>query len=325
MGDVAAYGAEGLAEGLGRIVGPGRALANEPMSGHTTFGIGGPADVLVTPGDVVELRAVCGFLRDKGVAMTVLGGGSNVLVGDGGIRGAVVRLSRGMAGIRAEGEVIVSGSAATMPALAMAALEGSLSGLEFAEGIPGSVGGGVCMNAGAYGGEVSGTLIWSDCLDGRGEPVRLDNERHGFGNRSSAIQGNGYIILESAFRLRKGDKGRIAALMADYAGRRRDRQPTDLPSAGSVFKRPKGDYAGRLIEESGLRGHRVGGAMVSEKHCGFIVNVGGATAGDVLALIDHVRRVVLERTGVTLETEVRMLGEFGSPGRDGRVGGAGKA
>lgn len=283
-------------------------LAGEPMSRHTTFRIGGPARLFVTPRDPEEVRRVLTAAREAGVPWFVLGKGSNLLVGDGGIPGVVLSMEK-LSAVRREGEKLRAQGGASLMAVCRAAQEASLAGLEFAYGIPGQVGGGVYMNAGAYGGELRDVVESVEYLDEAGEPRTLSGEGLEFGYRRSFFTGKGCVILSALFALTPGDPGAIAAGMEEFYRRRREKQPLEWPSAGSTFKRPQGAYAAALIDQCGLKGFRVGGAMVSEKHAGFVINAGGATCADVLELIRRVQKIVEEKTGFVLEPEVRVTGE----------------
>ena len=279
----------------------------EPLASHTTFKIGGPAAVFVRPDGEAQLCQAVRLCRQLAVPCYLLGNGSNVLFGDKGYAGAVISTA-GM-----KGEASRQGDALTAPAgmplgvLCMAALHAGLTGLEFAYGIPGTVGGAVYMNAGAYGGEMKDVLVSVRYLTAEGTVEEIPASQLELGYRHSVFETNGGCILAATVRLAPGDPDAIAAKMNELMGRRRDKQPLDKPSAGSTFKRPAGAFAGALIEQCGLRGHRCGGAAVSEKHCGFVVNLGGATCADVLALCDEVARTVKEQTGFTLEKEIRVV------------------
>ena len=280
----------------------------EPMKLHTSFRIGGPCDLMVLPASAAELRTVLSVLHGDGIRPVILGAGTNVLVSDAGIRGVVICTKDALTALASpEDGVIVCQSGVSMAKLANFAASLGLTGLEFAQGIPGTVGGGVFMNAGAYGGEIRDVAVQTTvlCLDGS-ERLYVGEEQ-GFGYRRSALQQADGVIYETVFRLQKGNSGEIQATMKDFAQRRRSKQPLELPSAGSTFKRPEGHFAGRLIEEAGLKGFRVGGAAVSEKHAGFVVNLGGATAADVLALVRTVQERVLAGSGILLEPEIRMI------------------
>lgn len=284
----------------------------EPMSGCTTFRVGGPADCLLEIGGREELQKICHYLQLAGIPYFVMGNGSNLLVSDRGFRGVVLRISQGMNEIRVNGRYLTAQAGATMAQVARAAMEHGLTGMEFASGIPGTVGGGVVMNAGAYGGEMSQVVRNVEVLGRDGEFWNLDNETMEFGYRRSSIRGHEYIVTEVEFELQEGDSARIREVMEDLNARRREKQPLEYPSAGSTFKRPQGHFAGELIMNAGLRGSRVGGAMVSEKHCGFIVNTqpGITRACDIMELIQRTRDTVRERFEVELEPEVIFVGEF---------------
>ena len=285
--------------------------ADEPMKQHTSFRIGGAADWFVTVHDERQLRDVLALARRENIPVFVLGNGSNLLVSDKGIRGIVLRLGGAFCdiGLNSDG-TIHCGAGAQLSKLCAFALERSLTGLEFAWGIPGSCGGAALMDAGAYGGEMKDVVISCEhiCL-ATGESGRFTGDELDFAYRHSVYSGGGYVITALNLRLEKGDKEAIRAKMDDLMGRRKDKQPLEYPSAGSIFKRPEGYFAGGLIEQCGLKGALKGGAQVSPKHAGFIVNVGGATCEDVLTLIGDIQRKVKEETGVDLECEVRKTGE----------------
>jgi len=297
-----------LIDKLYLIAGSHQILENEPMSRHTTFRVGGPADVLFLPESEEQLVRGLAIARDAGIPCIVIGNGSNLVVRDGGIRGLVIALGEGMAAIARTGNTITAWAGASLARVAAYAQASGLSGLEFASGIPGTLGGGCAMNAGAYGGQLSDVLIDARVLlDGEVKTLTVDEMQMGY--RTSLPLREGGIVISTRFALTPDDPEAIAARMRELNARRRDKQPLNHPSAGSTFKRPEGYFAGALIEQSGLKGRRVGGAQVSEKHAGFIVNTGGATAADILALIAVVQDEVLARFGVHLETEVRILGE----------------
>lgn len=283
-------------------------LENAPMARYTTFQVGGPADLLVFPTTKEALVPCLRQLAAEHIPAMVMGNGSNLLVRDGGIRGAVVSLSR-MCAIRAEGELLLAEAGAKLSQVCAAALQHGLTGLEFAGGIPGSVGGGVYMNAGAYGGELSQVVRRVTLLDEQGHLRCVPQEQMAFGYRRSLCMEQPYTVVECEFALHRGDVAQARQYLRELNRRRREKQPLEYPSAGSTFKRPEGHYAGALIEEAGLKGVSVGGAAVSEKHAGFIVNTGQATARDVLQLIELVQRAVLEHSGVALSPEVRIVGE----------------
>ena len=280
----------------------------EPMAGHTTFRIGGPADCFLQPENEEQLIQVQRYLGKVGLPFFVVGNGSNLLVSDAGYRGVIIQVGRKMSAIEVEGCTIKAQAGATLAQVAKAALEHGLTGLEFASGIPGTVGGGVVMNAGAYDGELSQVVARVHVVNSEGEIMELDNETMEFGYRTSAIKNTSLAITEVQFELSEGDKEQIREKMEDYTSRRREKQPLEYPSAGSTFKRPKGFFAGKLIMDAGLRGYQKGGARVSDKHCGFVINTGDATAEDVRNVIREVQERVKEKFHVTLETEVIFLG-----------------
>ena len=284
-------------------------LLNEPMSKHTTFRIGGPADVFISVSDESELTAVIKEAKTQNVPFMIMGNGSNMLVGDKGIRGLVIQIAGAMSEYEISGTTIKAQAGILMSKLAAAALKAGLTGFETLSGIPGTLGGGIFMNAGAYGGELKDIIKSVTYIDDEGHINTIDNSECEFGYRKSVFSGGGKYILSAVLELKKGDEAEIRRLMADYNKRRSDKQPLNLPSAGSTFKRPEGYFAGKLIQDAGLMGCSIGGAQVSEKHAGFVVNKGGATAKDVLDLIVYVQKTVYEKYGVNLETEVRLIGE----------------
>lgn len=292
------------------IFGNNRVLFDEPMSQHTTFRIGGPADVFVMPENYEQIREVLRLCREEKLPFFVLGNGSNLLVSDSGYRGVIIQMDRNMEEIRVEGEEIHACAGALLSSVAVAARNASLTGFEFAGGIPGTIGGAAVMNAGAYGGELKDVLKEVTVMTREGELLTIPVDKLEMGYRTSIIKTAGYLVLEAVISLKKGDEEKIRAVMKELSERRTEKQPLDYPSAGSTFKRPEGYFAGKLIMDSGLRGYRVGGAQVSEKHCGFVINAGGATAEDVRTLMEHVIEVVREKYGVTLEPEVKFLGDF---------------
>lgn len=298
---------------LAALLPPGRVSTDEPMAKHTTFRIGGPADALVTPHNNDELKRVIRFAAEEGLPVMVIGRGSNLLVRDGGIRGMVIKMSGGFDEVKAEGSRLTAGAGVQLVTLARKAAALELTGLEFASGIPGSLGGALVMNAGAYDGEMKDVVEWVDVMDSGGRVKQLTAGEMGFSYRHSGLQETGDVALRAGLVLKPGEPQAIEARMKELAERRQTKQPLTLPSAGSVFRRPPGHYAGPLIEESGLKGTRVGGAEVSTLHANFIVNAGGATAADVLGLIEHVRQTVHARSGVWLEPEVRVVGEDVAP------------
>ena len=284
---------------------------NEPLSRHTSFRIGGPAAVMLLPGSGAELAAVCRFLYEKGAAPFVLGNGTNMLFADEGLDRVVVRTGPGAADVSAKDGRVTAEAGATLARAASEAQAAGLTGLEFAHGIPGSVGGGVVMNAGAYGGELKDVIAETEYLDETMRLCVLRGAEHDFSYRRSFFTDHPGIVLRTVFALTPGDPAAISARMRELSEKRRASQPLDMPSAGSTFKRPEGGFAAALIDEAGLKGYAVGGAMVSPKHAGFVVNTGGATASDVLRLIDHIRSTVYGRTGILLEPEVRLIGRDG--------------
>jgi UDP-N-acetylmuramate dehydrogenase len=269
---------------------------------------GGPAELLVEPAGGEQIAGVLKAANDCGAGLFILGNGTNVLFPDEGYKGAVMHVKEGLEQIRlVDDTTIECQSGASLQALARFALEAGLSGLEFAYGIPGSVGGGVAMNAGAYGGELKDCCTLVHHVTSNGKPGSFTAKEADFSYRHSAYRDNGCVITGAVFALAKGDKADIKAKMDDFMRRRREKQPLELPSAGSTFKRPEGGYASELIDRCGLKGKRIGGAMVSEKHAGFIVNTGGATSADILALIAEIQNIVQEKTGVLLEPEVKIV------------------
>ena len=288
---------------------PGQVLVQEPMSQHTSFHIGGPADILVIPSSVQGLLQVLELARTWQVPVTVIGNGTNLLVRDKGIRGLVIKLGNAIKEWQVESSRITFSSGLSLAMAAHVALDAGLTGMEFAAGIPGSVGGAIYMNAGAYGGEMKNIVTEVTVLDRQGQTRIIPAGEMCFGYRSSAIQGTENLILAATVQLQPGDPEKITAKMADLAARRRDKQPLELPSAGSTFKRPAGNFAGTLIDKAGLKGFSVGDAQVSVKHAGFIVNTGHASCADVLQLITAVQEKVFASAGVHLEPEVLIIGE----------------
>lgn len=288
--------------------GKDRVLVDEPMSLHTTFKVGGPVDVFVSPATTDELLCALQAARKANAPWHVLGCGSNVLVSDEGLEGLCVHLGEQFAEIRIEGSTLVVQAGATNEAVAKAACEAGLSGYEFASGIPGTIGGAAIMNAGAYDGEFKDVCSEVSCLTLEGDIVTVSADEANWGYRHSMMSDRGYIILGATLQLVFFDKESIQARMDELKARREEKQPLELGSAGSTFKRPIGYYAGKLIEDAGMRGHTVGGAQVSTKHCGFVVNFDNATASDVRAVIADVQKAVLADAGVVLEPEVRMWG-----------------
>ena len=284
-------------------------LPAEPMTKHTSFHIGGPAELMAQPQSEAELQSLLLKAAEAAVPVTLVGNGSNLLVRDKGIRGLVIKLGSMLRDIKLNGNVLTFGSGVSLAQASKKAAELGLSGMEFAVGIPGSIGGAVYMNAGAYDGEMSKVVKSVRVMDAAGEVSELSAGELDFGYRHSALQGSGKIVTSVTVELAAGDKQAIAEKMADFSNRRITKQPLELPSAGSMFKRPPGYFAGTLIDQTGLKGYTVGGAQVSTKHAGFVVNIGGATAADVLQLISDVQAKVFAAHGVHLEPEVLVLGE----------------
>lgn len=297
-----------VVEALQRYVPRDNIHLQEPMAGHTTFRIGGPADCFLQIENEEQLKGVQHYLNLVGVPYFVLGNGSNLLVSDSGYRGIILQIGPKMSEIVVAGGRMVAQAGALLSQAAHVAMEHGLTGLEFASGIPGTVGGGVMMNAGAYDGEMSQVVTQVRVISKDGETMELDRATMEFGYRTSTIRNNSFIVTEVTFELQKGDKDVIKARMEDLMVRRRDKQPLEYPSAGSTFKRPEGHFAGKLIADAGMRGFRIGGAEVSHKHCGFVVNTGSATAQDVRNVISEIQTRVKDKFRVDLETEVVFLG-----------------
>lgn len=293
---------------LRQIVGEDGVLVDEPMSAHTTFEIGGPADLFVIPDDIEEACEAIAACREAGEECFVLGCGSDLLVSDEGYRGVVIALSDGLLNVSVEGEEMTCQAGVSLREASEMACELGLAGLEFACGIPGSVGGACFMNAGAYGGCIADILSSVCALMPDGSLANIPVGELALGYRKSRVRDEGLVVLSATFRLREGRPEDIRARMDDLTQRREEKQPLDRPSAGSTFKRPEGHFAGKLITDAGLKGYQHGGAGVSSKHAGFVVNLGGATAADVRAVISHVQDEVERQFGVRLEPEVRFLG-----------------
>lgn len=284
-------------------------IQNEPMSKHTTFQVGGNAEIFAKPQDIEAFTSVLNHAKQENIPVTIIGRGSNLLVSDNGISGIVI-CTCGLNNISVNGNRIIADAGVSMAQLANTAYNAGLSGLEFAGGIPGTVGGGVFMNAGAYDGQISDTVVNSVFIDGDGNSHLITNKEHNFSYRTSIFKNNpDWVIIQTEFILKPHDKQDIKDKMDDFAQRRRDKQPLNYPSAGSTFKRPEGYFAGKLIEDAGLKGASVGGAMVSEKHAGFVINTGNATCKDINNLICHIKQTVKAQFGVDLECEVRMIGD----------------
>lgn len=282
---------------------------NEPMRDHTSFKIGGPADLFLIPNSLEQLERLLPAVRQAGCPLSIIGRGSNLLVSDDGVRGVVLALTSSLSGMElTENNVILCQAGASLDALCRFALEQELSGLEFAFGIPGSVGGAVYMNAGAYGGEIKDVIRSASHIDADGKLSAFTVDELDLSYRHSRYTDSDACIVSAAFALSSGDPEAIRARMEELKARRRQKQPLEYPSAGSTFKRPQGSYASALIDQCGLKGYRVGGAMVSEKHAGFLINYDHASCAEMLTLIEDVKRIVKERTGYSLECEVKTLG-----------------
>lgn len=284
-------------------------LKDEPMSGHVSFRTGGNAKFFVTPSGKAEITELISALKNSGEKYMVIGNGSNLLVSDEGFDGTIVCVGRQMSDITVEGEEITAMAGALLSGIASAALKASLTGFEFASGIPGSLGGAVMMNAGAYGGEIKDVVTKTEYISEDGTLKTALGDMHGFGYRRSIFSPED-VILSSVIKLSRGNKEDIKALSNELNKRRKEKQPLEYPSAGSTFKRPEGYFAAKLIDDAGLRGLRVGGAMVSEKHCGFVINYDNASSTDIFNLMKEVKRTVYDKFGVILEPEVRFVGEF---------------
>ncbi|WP_136479333.1 UDP-N-acetylmuramate dehydrogenase [Acetivibrio thermocellus] len=298
-----------LAREIEKIAGQENVKLDEPMKNHTSFKVGGPADILVTPVSVSQLSQILKLCKNKSVPVFVMGNGTNLIVRDKGIKGVVVKIFDNLNQFTVKDDIITAYAGILLSRVSTIAYENGLTGLEFACGIPGTLGGAVAMNAGAYGGEMKDVVVETEYMDKDGEIRVVRDDGHQFGYRTSFIQKNSGIVIKTSMKLKKGNKEEIKALMDDLTQRRQEKQPLEMPSAGSIFKRPEGYFAGKLIEDCGLRGHRIGGAEVSQKHCGFIVNTGDAKAKDILDLIEYIRNTVKMKFGVDMQTEVRIVGE----------------
>ena len=282
---------------------------NEPMSKHTTLKVGGNADVLVVPSTIEDVKNVLSFAKKEGIPVTVIGNGSKLLVLDKGLRGIVIKLSSKFADVNINEEYVTVNAGMSLPRLAIVAKDNSLSGLEFAAGIPGNVGGAVYMNAGAYGSEMASVIEEVTYIDDELNVQTISKQECKFGYRQSIFRGSKYVILSTKLKLKKGNKQEIEELMKTNNDARRAKQPLEYPNAGSTFKRPEGYFVGKLIDDLGLKGYSIGGAQISTKHSGFIVNTGSATAADVLNLINYIKIKVLQANNVQLEEEIIILGE----------------
>ena len=294
---------------LNNVIGKDSILTDEPMSRHTTFRVGGPADFFVTPKAKEEVRDVIRICKEAGMPYYIIGNGSNLLVSDAGYRGVIVQIYKEMNEVKVEGDLVKAQAGALLSGIAAKALGAELSGFEFASGIPGTIGGACVMNAGAYGGEMKDVLESVTVLTGEGKIIELGRNELELGYRTSVIAKKGYIVLGAVLKLERGDGEKIKTYMDELKEKRVTKQPLEYPSAGSTFKRPEGYFAGKLIEDAGLRGFQVGGAQVSEKHCGFVINRNHATAADIMELMRQVQIRVKENSGVDLEPEVKRLGD----------------
>ena len=294
---------------LNNVIAKDSILLDEPMSRHTTFRVGGPADFFVTPKAKEEVRDVIRICKEAGMPYYIIGNGSNLLVSDAGYRGVIVQIYKEMNEVKVEGDLVKAQAGALLSGIAAKALGAELSGFEFASGIPGTIGGACVMNAGAYGGEMKDVLESVTVLTGECKIIELGRNELELGYRTSVIAKKGYIVLGAVLKLERGDGEKIKTYMDELKEKRVTKQPLEYPSAGSTFKRPEGYFAGKLIEDAGLRGFQVGGAQVSEKHCGFVINRDHATAADIMELMRQVQIRVKENSGVDLEPEVKRLGD----------------
>lgn len=294
---------------LNNVIAKDSILIDEPMSRHTTFRVGGPADFFVTPKAKEEVRDVICICKEAGMPYYIIGNGSNLLVSDEGYRGVIVQIYKEMNEVKVESDLVKAQAGALLSGIAAKALGAELSGFEFASGIPGTIGGACVMNAGAYGGEMKDVLESVTVLTGEGKIIELGRNELELGYRTSVIAKKGYIVLGAVLKLERGDGEKIKTYMDELKEKRVTKQPLEYPSAGSTFKRPEGYFAGKLIEDAGLRGFQVGGAQVSEKHCGFVINRDHATAADIMELMRQVQIRVKENSGVDLEPEVKRLGD----------------
>ncbi|MCR4589340.1 MAG: UDP-N-acetylmuramate dehydrogenase [Lachnospiraceae bacterium] len=301
---------ESLSEQIKAVLPPERILINEPMNVHTTFRTGGAADLFLLPENKDELSRLIKLLKEGGKDYLIIGNGSNLLVSDRGFRGAVIQITDRFSKIKVNDTELYAGAGTLLSRIADTAMKNSLTGFEFASGIPGTAGGAMVMNAGAYGGEMKDVVKEVEVLDKEGEFITLSNSDMDFSYRRSAVREKGYTVISVTFTLQKGDRESISRTMEELSAKRREKQPLEFPSAGSTFKRPEGNFAGKLIMEAGLRGFTIGGASVSEKHCGFVVNKGGATSDDIYKVINEVQQRVQASSGIRLEPEVLMIGEF---------------
>ncbi len=281
----------------------------ESMKNHTSFKLGGNASILLEPSNMETLEKVLMIVREMGIDYYIIGNGSNLLVKDGGYKGVIIKIAKKMSAVKVEGDIVYAEAGVLLSNLSNIIVDNSLTGFEFASGIPGTLGGAIYMNAGAYGYEMKNVVLEAKLIDANGHIIVLNNEELKLEYRNSIIQSKELIVVEVTLKLEKGDLSQIKETIKDLTFKRTSKQPLALPSAGSTFKRPSGNYAGKLIDESGLRGFKHGGAMVSDLHCGFVVNVDNATSKEVLELIDTVSKIVNDKHGIILEPEVRIIGE----------------
>lgn len=283
-------------------------LRDVPMKEHTTMKVGGKAALMIIPESISCIQKFIAFLKNTEIPYMIIGNGSNLIFRDSGYNGVIIKLGAALSAIEVNNNIISAMAGSSLAHVASVALEHSLTGLEFASGIPGSIGGAVCMNAGAYDGEMRQVVEESLCIDKDGNLITLKGNEHNFSYRHSRLQDDDLTCLQVKLRLEKGEKSLIQAKMNELNARRREKQPLNFPSAGSIFKRPPGSFAGKLIDDCGLRGTKIGGAQVSDKHCGFIVNTGNATAEDIISLVEYVRDSVYKSSGIKLELEVKIVG-----------------
>ncbi len=293
---------------LEAICGSCTILRDVPMKEHTTMRVGGKAALMIIPDTIICVQKIIAFLNSSYIPYMIIGNGSNLIFQDTGYNGVIIKIGEPLSSIEVSDDIIVAMAGASLAHVSNKALENSLTGLEFASGIPGSIGGAVFMNAGAYDGEMKQVVLETLCVDSKGNLITIKDKEHNFFYRHSRLQDDDLTCLQVKLKLEKGEKTSIQAKMNDLNARRREKQPLNYPSAGSVFKRPPGCYAGKLVDDCGLRGTKIGGAQVSDKHCGFIVNTGNATAGDIISLIGYVQDTVYKNSGVRLELEVKIVG-----------------
>jgi len=295
-------------ETLKKLLGSENVAEKVSMSLHSSFKVGGIAEIIIFPSTTEDIVSSIDTVKRNNIPFTVIGNGSNIVVSDDGYKGVIIKLCKNLNKIEFRNNEVFCQAGALLSTIANKAAQNTLTGMEFAAGIPGTVGGAVAMNAGAYGGEMKNIVKYARCLDNEGNVITLLNSELQFGYRKSIIQKENYIVLDVVISLLSGDKASIINYMDELASKRREKQPLNMPSAGSVFKRPEGHYAGKLIQDCGLRGYSIGGAQISDKHCGFIVNTGTATANDIVNLIKHTQKTVYEKYGVILEQEVKLIG-----------------